>query len=72
MKRIYMTLVQIETMVARADGYDSVAEWREDCGDDYMSIYDLVGVENMGFSRDGAKWYTFEDTQGRPCIYYKY
>jgi len=72
MKRIYMTFVQIETMVAHADGYDSVTEWREDCGAEYTSIYDLVDVENMGFSRDGAKWYAFEDTKGRPCIYYKY
>ena len=72
MTRIYMTLIQIKTMVARADGFDTVNEWEEALGDMYQSIYDLVEVENMGFSRDGAKWYTFEDTKGRPCIYYKY
>ena len=72
MKYIKMTYAQIENMVARQDGYDDVTEWKKDLGDMYTSIYDLVDVDNTGFSKSGARWYTFEDDRGRWCVWYRY
>lgn len=71
MKYIVMTYAQIESMVATADGYDSVMEWRRDTCDYYTSIYDLVEVENMGFARDGGKYYVFERTDGKMAVWFK-
>lgn len=78
MKRIIMTIEQIQTMVAKEDGYDSRKEWLEDAEKiGYWNPYSficLIGEGfNMGFCRDGiTRWYTFEDTKGRPCIYFKH
>lgn len=74
MKCIVMTFVQIETMVARQDGYEDVNEWRRDTPEEMRhSIYDLVNVDNMGFCRDSsAQWYTFQDDRGRDCVWYRY
>ena len=76
MKRIVMTIEQIQTMVAKEDGYDSRREWLEDAeaigyGNPY-GIISIVDVDNMGFCKDGVtRWYTFDDTKGRPCIYFR-
>lgn len=73
MKYIKMSYVQIEEMNARQDGYDTVEEWRQNTPEAFrQSIYDLVPVQNMGFTKDGAKWYTFEDDKGRACVWFKY
>ena len=77
MKRIVMTLTQIQSMVAKEDGYDTRKEWLEDAEEigywNPQSILCLVEIENMGYCRDGAtRWYTFEDAQGRPCIYFRH
>lgn len=77
MKRIVMTIEQIQTMVAKQDGYDSRKEWLEDAEEigywNPYSIACLFEVENMGYCRDGVtRWYAFEDTKGRSCIYFKH
>ena len=80
MKRIVMTIEQIQTMVAKADGYDTREEWMEDVekyGLGYFNIWSGIGLLGeafeMGFCRDGVtRWYTFEDYEGRPCIYFRH
>lgn len=77
MKRIVMTIEQIQTMVAKADGYDSREEWLEDAEKIYPNPYHIIWLIgegfDMGFCRDGVtRWYTFEDFKGRPCIYFKH
>lgn len=73
MKYIKMSYRQIEEMVAKDEGYDSLDEWRKDSFDEYQSIYDLVPVADMGFSKYyGAKYYIFERTDGKMGIWYKY
>lgn len=77
MKRIIMTIEEIQTMVAKEDGYDSRKEWLADAEEigywNPYSIICLIEVENMGFCRDGVtRWYTFEDSKDRPCIYFKH
>jgi hypothetical protein len=74
-----MTIEQIQTMVAKADGYDTREEWMEDVekyGLGYFNIWSVIGLLGeafeMGFCRDGVtRWYAFEDFKGRPCIYFK-
>lgn len=78
MKRIIMTIEQIQTMVAKEDGYDSRKEWLEDAEEiGYWNPYSIICLidecSNMGLCRDGiTRWYTFEDFNGRPCIYFKH
>lgn len=77
MKRIVMTLAQVQTMVAKEDGYSTRKEWLADAETigywNPNSINCLVEVENIGFCKDGlTKWYSFEDAEGRPCIYFKH
>lgn len=78
MKRIVMTIEQIQTMVAKADGYDTREEWLEDAEEiGYWNIYSpicLLGESlNFGFCRDGVtKWYAFENYKGQPCIYFQH
>ena len=78
MKRIVMTIEQIQTMIAKADGYDTREEWLEDAEElGYWHPYSficLIGESfTMGYCRDGAtRWYTYEDYKGRPCIYFKH
>lgn len=35
-------------------------------------IMALVEVENMGFCKDGARWYHFTNKNGEPAVYYKH
>lgn len=78
MKRIVMTLEQIQAMVAKEEGFDSVKEFIQTMEEsEYYnpySIYWLIGESvQMGFCRDGVtRWYMFEDYKGRPCIYFKH
>lgn len=78
MKRIVMTIEQIQTMVAKEDGYDTRKEWLEVAEEigywNPYSVICLIGEEiEMGFCRDGVtRWYTFEDAKGRPCIYFRH
>ena len=79
MKRIVMTIEQIQTMVAKSDGYDTREEWLKDEGlmEYYGNIYGPIALlgesVEMGFCRDGVtRWYAFEDYEGRPCIYFRH
>ena len=59
MKRIVMTIEQIQTMVAKEDGYDTREEWLEDAEEiGYWNVYSpicLIGeCLNFGFCRDGV------------------
>ena len=78
MKRIVMTIEQIQTMVAKADGYDTREEWLEDAeAIGYWNPYSIICIvgecANFGFCKDGVtRWYTFEDYKGRPCIYFRH
>ena len=64
MNRKVMTLQQVREMVE--DGvYDPELDGVGICG--------LIEVENMGWCKDGCtRWYTFEDYDGEPCIYFKH
>lgn len=42
-------------------------------GDRSAGIMALVDVENMGWCKDGVtRWYTFNDENGNPAIYFKH
>ena len=72
MERIAMSYAQIEAMVAKQDGYNTVTEWKADLADFYTSIYDLVDVQDMGFCRDGAtRYYLFERADGKPAVWFR-
>ena len=63
MKRTVMTL-------------DEIIEWVTDgCGpepdEQGRGIMYWIEPENMGWCRNGARWYTFDGPDGKPCIYFK-
>ena len=63
MKRMKMTIDQIRNEQRAIFGNEV----------DEMGICALVDVENMGWCRDGVtRWYTFDNADGVPAIYFKY
>ena len=63
MRRNVMTLEQIINWVTEGRGPSA-----DEIGN---GITYWVEVENMGFCKTGARWYTFTGPNGKPCIYFK-
>lgn len=78
MKRIVMTIEQIQTAVAKADGYESREEWLEDAEEiGYWNPYSVICLigecVDMGFCRDGVtRYYLFDLPDGRPAVWYRH
>ena len=65
MKRRTMTIEEIRA--------ESDLNWIAPDEVETAGIMALVEVENMGWTKDGrGRWYTCEDANGRPAIYYKH
>lgn len=63
MKRVKMTIDEIRA--------EQCGRYGEEVNN--LGIMALVDVENMGWCKDGVtRWYTFENADGNPAIYFKY
>ena len=67
--KTFMDINDVRAMVKAELGLP--VDERDDVIDEY-GIHELVDVEDMGWLKDGTRWYTFKDSNGKPCVYYKY
>lgn len=59
--------------VMKIDEIRKISPYFQQTHDMSAGIMALVDVEDMGYCKDGVtRWYTFEDDEGNPAIYYKY